>query len=73
MNGKLAQNKYEHLFDDRSGAMMIHHGKIDEYLGMILDYSKLKTLKIIMIPYVKQIITDLNEHHKTNQVAKAPV
>ena len=33
------QKTYEHLFDDVLGAMQLKRGKINEYLGMQLDFT----------------------------------
>ncbi len=33
------QAKYESIFEDDSGAMKVHRGKIHKYLGMSLNFS----------------------------------
>ena len=43
--------------------MMIHRGKV--YLGMDLDFSSAKTLKIGMINYIKKIHKDFPEEIKS--------
>ena len=54
---KWLKAKYEQIFDDGSGAMMITHGKIHDYLGMQLDFSMPREVKVTMIPYIKEIVS----------------
>ena len=44
--------------------MTIHRGKVHNYLGMDLDLSTPKTLKIGMIKYIKKIHEDFPEEIK---------
>jgi hypothetical protein len=39
---KWLQAKYESIFEDGSGVMKVHRGKIQKYLGMSLDFSHTK-------------------------------
>ena len=45
--------------------MSIHHGKVHDYLGMDLDFSSNKVLKIGMIKYIKEIHEEFPEEIKT--------
>ena len=45
--------------------MTIHRGKVHYYLGMDLDFSSAKTLKIEMIKYIKKILEDFSEELKS--------
>ena len=54
---KWLKKKYEYLFNDGLGAIKACHGKIHDYLGMNLNFSVLGEVKIMMIPYVKDIMT----------------
>ena len=45
--------------------MTIHRGKVHDYLGMDLDFSSTKTLKIGMIKYIKKIHEDFPEEIKS--------
>ena len=45
--------------------MTIHRGKVHDYLGMDLDFSTAKTLKIGMIKYIKKIHEDFPEEIKS--------
>ena len=47
---------YESIFEDGSGAMTVHRGKIHKYLGMTLDFSTKRQIKISMVDYVKEIV-----------------
>eukprot|EP00957_Ditylum_brightwellii_P065005 4930891-Ditylum_brightwellii.AAC.1 len=51
--------------------MTIHHGKVHEYLGMDLDLSSPKTLKIGMIKYIKKIHEEFPEEIKSVAVTPA--
>ena len=50
------QSEYESIFEDRSGNMKVHFGKIHKYLGMTLDFSKIGKVKVSMFDYVKEWI-----------------
>ena len=45
--------------------MMVYRGKVHDYLGMDLDFSSAKTLKIVMIKYIKKIHEDFPEEIKS--------
>ena len=45
--------------------MTIHHGKVHEYLGMDLNFSSAKVLKIGMIKYMKKICNKFPEEIKS--------
>ena len=47
---------YESIFENGSGEMKVHRGKVHKYLGMTLDFSTKKQVKISMIDYIKEII-----------------
>ena len=53
---------FKKIYGDR---MTVHCGKVHEYLGMDLDFSSAKVLKIGMIKYVKKILEEFSE--ETNQ------
>ena len=47
------RSKYESIFEDGSGKMTVHRGKVLKYLGMTLDYSVAGQVKISMCDYVE--------------------
>jgi hypothetical protein len=51
------RQEYESIFEDGSGAMTVHRGKVLKYLGMTLDYSVKGQVKISMIDYIDEILT----------------
>ena len=53
---------FKKIYGDR---MTIHRGKVHDYLGMDLDFSSAKVLKIGMIIYVKKIIEEFPEEIKS--------
>jgi hypothetical protein len=55
MIGYLRQ-EYESIFEDGSGAMTVSRGNIHKYLGMTLDYSVPRQVKITMLEYVNEIL-----------------
>jgi hypothetical protein len=55
MIGYLRQ-EYESIFEDGSGAMTVSRGKIHKYLGMTLEYSVPRQVKITMLDYVDEIL-----------------
>ncbi len=48
---------YESIFEDGSGAMVVHRGKIHKYLGMSIDFSKKGITSVSMVDYVKDIVS----------------
>ena len=45
--------------------MTVHRGKVHDYLGMDLDFSSVKVLKIGMIKYIKKILGEFPEEIKS--------
>ena len=45
--------------------MTVHRGKLHEYLGMDLDFSTPKVLKIGMIKYIKKVLEEFPEEIKS--------
>ena len=50
--------------------MTVHRGKVHKYLGMDLDFSTHKVLKIGMIKYIKKVLEEFPEEIKS--VAATP-
>ena len=69
---KWLKAKYEQLFEDSSGAMMITCGKIHDYLSMQLDFSTPREVKVTMIPYVKEIVTLFEQYDNSMKTVKTP-
>ena len=51
-------NHFTGIYSDR---MTVNRGKVHDYLGMDMDFSTAKTLKIGMIKYIKKIHEDFPE------------
>ena len=41
--------------------LKVNHGKVHDYLGMNLDFSEDRNMKVLMIPYLNEIIHDFQE------------
>eukprot|EP00957_Ditylum_brightwellii_P013161 993947-Ditylum_brightwellii.AAC.1 len=65
INGK---QMFKKIYRNR---MTVHHGKVHEYLGMDLDFSNPKLLKIGMIKYIKKIHEEFSEEIKSVDVTLA--
>ena len=52
----LLKADFKIIFEDGSGAMQVHRGKIHVYVGMTLDYMYPGQVHISMIKYVEDII-----------------
>jgi hypothetical protein len=64
---------YESIFEDGSGEMKVHRGKIHEYLGMTLDFSVKGQVKITMLKYVKDMIDSwdkVSKYDKSKKIMK---
>ena len=48
--------EYESIFEDGSGAMKVHRGKVHKYLGMTLDFTKRGQCVITMYDYLHGIL-----------------
>ena len=55
------RNDYEVLFEDGSGAMKVHRGRVHDYLGMTLDFSHEGELHISMVKYIVDIYDSLKK------------
>ena len=60
----------EHFRKIYGNRMTVHCGKVHTYLGMDLDFSSPKVLKIGMIKYIKKILKEFPEEIKS--VAATP-
>eukprot|EP00957_Ditylum_brightwellii_P007802 590505-Ditylum_brightwellii.AAC.1 len=60
----------EHFKKIYGNRMTVYHGKVHEYLGMDLDFSSPKVLKIGRIKYIKMIHEEFPEEIKS--VAATP-
>jgi hypothetical protein len=47
---------YESVFEDGSGKMKVHHGKVHKVLGTTLDFTSKSKVHISMIEYIREII-----------------
>jgi hypothetical protein len=56
MNEYLCE-EYESIFEEGTGSMPVSRGKINNYLGMKLDYTVCGKVKITMFDYVNEILT----------------
>jgi hypothetical protein len=63
---------YKHLFDDGSGTMKVCRGKVHEYIGMTLDFSKPGKLKVMMLPYINEIVSDYTKYSKDLKTGVTP-
>ena len=60
-----------HFGDIYGDKMTVHCGKVNDYLGMDLDFSSPKVLKIGMIKYIKKIHEDFPEEIKSSAATPA--
>ena len=49
--------EYQSIFEDSTGKMKVHCGKVHKYLGMTLDFSKKGKVTVSMLDYVKDVIS----------------
>ena len=60
---------YEVLFDDRTGAMIVHRGRVHEYLGMSLAFTIAGQVKATIFDYIKEMIDDFTKINPTTKTA----
>ena len=54
------REEYESIFEDGSGAMKVHRGKVHKYLGMTLDFSNKGQCVVTMFDYLDGIVKAYN-------------
>jgi hypothetical protein len=50
------RSEYQHVFEDGTGEMKVHHGKTHKYLGVTLVFSHDNQCRVTMIDYVDEIV-----------------
>ena len=55
------KQEYKSIFEDWSGEITVHQGKVHNYLWMTLDYTEGGTVKVRMIYYIDEIIYAFNK------------
>jgi hypothetical protein len=68
-------DQFNKSLQDNYGAhreVMIHWGRIHEYLGMEIDYGMEGKVKIGMIKYVENMLKDFTEKMKSTDSATTP-
>ncbi len=71
------REEYESIFTNGTGKMKVAQGKVQTYLGMMLDFATPKLVKVTMIDYVDEIIeswdkacSELDDGYKVVSVHK---
>jgi hypothetical protein len=65
------RKEYESIFEDGSGKMTVSRGKVHTYLGMKLDFTVKKQVKITMFDFLDEIITDFERIEPNNRGEKS--
>jgi hypothetical protein len=50
------QEEYESIFTDGTGKMKVARGKVHMYVGMTLDFTTSKIVKVTMFEYIDEIV-----------------
>jgi hypothetical protein len=50
------RTEYESIFTDGSGKMKVARGKVHTYVGMTLDFTESKIVKVTMFAYIDEIV-----------------
>ena len=58
---EILQKEYENIFEDGSGEMKVHRGKVHECLGMTLDFSEKGLVKVSMPKYIEECLTSFDK------------
>ena len=56
---------------EKYGKLQINRGKLHDYLGMQLDFTQPKAVKVVMTDYIKKLIKDAGDKFKGNAVTPA--
>ena len=68
---KCIRQEYESIFEDGSGKMSVNRLKVNEYLGMTLYYNVHGQVRIMMLSYIEEIITDFDKAYPKGKVTKS--
>ena len=52
----ILRKEYENIFEDGSGKMTVHRGKVHKYLGMTLDFTKKGKVVVTMLDYIEECL-----------------
>ena len=66
------QKTYQCIFSDRLGTMKVSHGKVHDYLGKKLDFTKPGAVKVTMILYLREILTEFSKFDDSAKTANSP-
>ena len=55
------RENYESIFEDGSGKMKVCRGKVHDFLGMKLDFTTPRQVKVTMFEYVQEILDAYNK------------
>ncbi len=65
------RREYESIFEDGSGAMTVHRGKVHEYLGMVLDYTTPGQVAINMFDFLDELVVTFEKAEPNGAGIKA--
>ena len=68
---KHLRKDYESIFEDGSGKMAVIRGKFHKYLGMTLDYTVRRQIKITMFEFLEEIVTIFDKADPTGKGTKS--
>ena len=68
----MVEEELQKIFPAGSGKMAISRGKIHDYLGMKLYFSKEGQVIVMMIPYILEVFQVFNEVDLSGKVSKTP-
>ena len=57
------RDKYESIFEDGTGAMKVSRGKKHTYLGMDLDYTTPKRVRVSMFGYIDELLSAFEKEY----------
>jgi len=63
---------YERLFKDGTGSLKCSRGRIHDYLGMNLDFTKKSIVKVTMFPYIEEIVNLFHQYDESELTAATP-
>ena len=68
---KRLHQQYEIIFEDGSGKMSVSRCKVYEYLRMTLDYTVCGQVRIMMLSYAQDILTDFDKAYLKERGTKS--
>jgi hypothetical protein len=64
------QEEYESVFEDGSGKLKVHRGKVHKYVSMALNFMTAGQVKVLMFDFVDDLLRDYKKGAPEESITK---